>query len=214
MREIIARSIEVGAVTALKPLRPTPNIITAGDLRDYANLLSPLIDSLNDDVQRDASGLSASDSEKVAKGLDDKADGYADGTSLGEFMAAELRKEAKKIRESAAAQSKLTPAQLADRAAFKIEWDSFYARWLPVAAKYKAVSWLTSGGDWTTLQGYDLEYQTLRAKYEGLGLKATMGVPPSAPDIPAASLPDTLKTIATIGAIGLAAYIGVQIFRK
>lgn len=188
------RTRKAGAVGAItlpgskakdpKPLRPTPNVITATNLNEYVDLIEPLIDSLNEDVH---SYIPTGDSAKLlaeAAAYDlvaEKLEGV--GEFSGEYRA---RAEAKRKLAKAAT----PPAdQLERNLAFVAEWDAFYKRWTHNAevmrAKMKEIPFaLTTGADWTTMQGYDLEYQRLSTRYEAMGFPLTMRIPPNAPDIP------------------------------
>ena|SRR5258706_1730178 len=179
----------VGA-TGPKPLRPTPNIITGGDLREYRDLLVPLINSLDSDVERNLATGNADELRKQAKVLETfPLPIYPDGTTDTAAYIARLRAKADAIDRK-----KLSSEQIATEAAFTKEWNDFYARWRLELEDVNGVInqfpvSMTSGGDWTKLQGYDVEYQTLAKRYTDLGYTLSDSVPPSAPDIPGSSIP-------------------------
>ena len=187
--------IRVGAVT-IKPLRPTPNIVTAGDLHDYTDLLDPLIQSLDRDVKQNvATGdpdelvAQATVLEYEAKKIDAALPAYA----------SELRDRAAAKRELAAKGAAATSkpfAPLADQKAFNERWAAFLPRWNKEAAEVRAILVLTSGGDWTKLQAYDVEYQDLYNQYRALGFTPTMKPPPPPPDTPSLSIPTWLPILA------------------
>lgn len=178
------------AVEKNKPLRPTPNIITADNLNEYVDLLSPLIDSLNEDVH---SYIPTGSSEQLlaeAKVLDYEASKLE---GVEPAYAAELRARAEAKRELAKKASP-SPAKIAENKGFIAEWEAYYKRWLKtyyvMREKLKEIPFaLTKGSDWTTMQGYDLEYQELSNRYEKMGFQLTMKIPPAAPDIPGSNIP-------------------------
>lgn len=175
--------VRVGA-TAIKPLRPTPNLITAGDLHDYVDLLDPLIQSLNIDVQRNVVTGNPDELNAQATLLDFEAS-KLEGTEPA--YASELRDRAAAKRALAARGTAATSkpyAPLDTQMKFAEQWAAYMPRWNKEAADVRGILVLTSGGDWTKLQAYDVEYQDLWNQFTALGFKPTMKPPPPPPDTP------------------------------
>lgn len=180
-RDMPTRPPRVGATpTTFKPLRPTPNIIGPEDLKNYADELDTFIQSLNNDVNTQVSTGSADELNAQAAVLDAEADKI---DAAEPAYASELRDRATAKRALAA---KATPANLDDQKRFAESWSAFMPRWNPVHEKYSGVgrSIFTSGADWTTLQAFDVEYQSDWSQFVALGLKPTMRPPPPPPDTP------------------------------
>ena len=163
--------------SGIKPLRATPNAVTAGDLHEYVDLLDPLIESLDRDIHDNVVTGTPAELEGQATVLEYEAKKIEVAEPA---YAAELRDRAAAKR--ALAKKTSTPKNVDDQKKFDDEWSVFYGRWVKEAATIRDISFLTTGGDWTQLQSYDVQYQSLRKAFEAFGYKASMRLPPAAPD--------------------------------
>jgi hypothetical protein len=160
----------VGA--AAKPLKATPNIITPGDLDSYIALLDPLIESLEKDKQQIV--------------FEDPAVLEAEADLLTAPVVAPVRasllERAKKLRELMKTKN---GEQIEAEQKWGNDWHAFYAQWQADKKALGGAIFLTSGGDWSRLQGDDLNYQKLRARFESIGGTPSRSIPETEPDTPA-----------------------------
>jgi hypothetical protein len=76
---------------------------------------------------------------------------------------------------------------------------------------------------WNAVERDDIDFQKLRARYVALGYKPSAMLPqpeksliPSVPDIKSAVVTAStgLASVAMVGAVAVAAYVAVQVFKK
>ena len=180
------------------PLRPTPNIVSAGALGDYVDVLEPLVSSLYDDAKEQIVYQDPKALEQQAADL--TADVFAP-------VREKLLQEATVLRARIA---KRSSAAVAAEQSWAADYRSFLRRWQLAAdhvadLKKQVPIALTTGSDWTELEGLDLEYQKHRDAFAALGGKPSRQLPPA----PSAAVP--WKGVLLVGGLVAGAVILTQV---